>query len=128
MPDNFQPKFEALERDIERLSKEVKEHKEKGALPEKPDIEVLKSVIASRIAQQQPPPSEPQESDILPKYLQNEPAEIKLKVEELVDMAFRKGIDISIEEAKKSGPFVLDAFHDALTAKLYDELKARKII
>ena len=43
-------------------------------------------------------------------------------------MAFMDGILKAANEAKKSNPFVLDAFHDALTGKLYDEFKRRGLL
>ena len=65
---------------------------------------------------------------MLPQYLQQESPEIRLKVEKLVDLAFHKGIGASISEAKKYGPFMLDAFHDTLTTKIYEELKSRNLL
>jgi hypothetical protein len=54
--------------------------------------------------------------------------EVKLRTEQLIDITFHKGLEDAIKEAKKSGPFVLDAFHDALADKLYEEIKKRKMI
>ena len=39
-----------------------------------------------------------------------------------------KGITPVINEAASQEPFVVDAFHDALVDKLYDELKTRGIV
>lgn len=123
------PKFEhsALEKDIQRLTIEIREHKEKSGQPKIADKEIVRSVIGAQIQAQpaSPPPAQP--SLILPAYLQKESPEIQLKVEELVDLAFHKGIAASVAEAKKYGPFILDALHDSLTAKVYEELKARKL-
>ncbi len=119
----MEPKFEqpAIEKDIERISKELWEHREK--MPDKniSEREIVRSVIGERIKNVQPAPSKG--SSVLPKYLESESSEIKTKVEELVAVAFREGLDFSINEAKKFGPFILDALHDALTSKMYDELK-----
>ena len=131
MSELEQPKFEhlALEKDIQRLAVEIREHKEKIGQPEMAGEEAVRSVLGARIqAQPAPEPQNVPLSPILPQYLQQEPAEIQLKVEQLVDLAFHKGIDASISEAKKYGPFILDALHDSLTAKIYDELKARKLL
>lgn len=126
------PKFEhgALEQDIERLSQEVRERKEAGI--EKPE-QAVKEALKERIYPPPtggPPPGEPTDtaSQVLPAYLQKESPEVKLKVEELIDFTFHQGIDKGIEEARKFGPFVLDALHDALTAKLYEELKNRGLL
>lgn len=119
----MEPKFEqpAIEKDIERISKELWEHREK--MPDKniSEREIVRSVIGERIKNVQPAPSKG--GSVLPKYLESESSEIKTKVEELVAVAFREGLDFSINEAKKFGPFILDALHDALTSKMYDELK-----
>lgn len=132
-----------LEKDIERLTKEVKEHLEKRNA-EKVDQDVLKAVLGDRfykkptvVNYQQDGtkkivPEKEKEIDnadnILPAYLKKESPEIKLKVEELIDVAFHHGIDKSVEEARKFGPFILDALHDALTVKLYEELKKRNLL
>jgi len=127
----MEPKIEhfALEQDIERLSKEIQEHKATLSKPGVSDREIVKAVLGAQIQRQsekqsiaQPP------SSILPKYLESESAEVKLKVEELVDLAFHKGIGASVKEANKFGPFILDALHDSLTGRIYDELKVRKLL
>lgn len=133
---NFEHKI--LEKDIERLSKEVHEYKAEHGV-EKVDESALKAVIGSRIFQpqknvnyqgaakpQQPP--EDKSKDVLPDYLEKESSEIKLKVEELLETTFKHGIDHGIKEAKKSNAFILDSYHDALTAKMYEELKSRGLI
>ncbi len=127
----MQPNFDSmLEKDILRLSKEIKRHQEE-ALPtqEASPREIIKSAIGAQI-QSHVTDSIPQnaEPSVLPQYLQQESPEMQLKVEELVDLAFHKGIETSVKEAKKCGPFILDAFHDSLTGKIYDELKARKLL
>lgn len=128
---NLQPKFEhaTLERDIQRLSTEVREYKEKAGRPEITDKEAVRSALSARIqTQPTPPPPTSPTANILPGYLQKESPEAQLKVEELIDIAFHKGINASIREAKKYGPFILDALHDSLTGKIYDELKTRKLL
>jgi hypothetical protein len=64
----------------------------------------------------------------LPLYAQNAPAEIKLEIEYLLDLAFRKGIGAALSESAKSPYFVQDAFHDALAGRLYPELQKRGLI
>ena len=131
MEPNFQPKIEhnTLEKDIERLAKEVQELRSR--MPQTtPGRDLVKSALGARIIPQ-PAPTAPvthQSSPLLPTYLQQESPEIQLRVEELLDMVFHKGIDATINEAKKYGPFILDALHDSLTGKIYEELKTRKLI
>ena len=120
----------ALEKDMERLSKEIRERKELSTNLRTSDRDALQSVLAQRIQSQALTPEGPAatENDVLPVYLQKESPEIQLKVEELIDVTFHKGIDASISEAKKYGPYILDAFHDTLTSKLYDELRSRGLV
>ncbi len=129
MESNFDS---ALEQDIIRLSTEVKNRAEKMSPQEISHREIVKSAISAQIQAQQTaqaaPETSEQPSPMLPQYLQRESPEVRLKVEELVDFAFHKGIDASISEAKKFGPFILDAFHDTLTTKLYEELKSRNLL
>lgn len=119
----------ALERDIAGLSQEIHRRQESTPTPEISQREILKTVIGEKI-QSQPAPVAPAaaQSSVLPQYLRQESPEVQMKIEELVQMTISKGIDASIEEAKKYGPFILDALHDTLTSKIYDELKSRKLI
>lgn len=136
MAEGLQPKFEhsALDRDIARLSREVKERQESGEAehPEKAVRDILRermypSQQQGQVSQAQPQqPGEP--LSVLPVYLQKESPEVRLKVEELADMALHQGLNKAIDEARQYGPFVLDALHDTLTGKLYDELKNRGLI
>jgi len=51
------------------------------------------------------------------------------KLQELVDVAFAKGLLEAIEMARAANdPYLLDAFHDVLTDRLYDELIKRRAI
>ena len=121
----------ALEQDMIRLSNEVKLRAEKAPSMEISRREIVRSVIGSQIqAQSSRPAAEAQSepSTMLTQYLQEESPEVRLKIEELVDVAFHKGIDASIAEAKKYGPFIIDALHDTLTTKLYEELKSRNLL
>ncbi len=50
------------------------------------------------------------------------------RVNQLIQSISEVGIKKAIEQAKQSDPFLLDAFHDALVDKLYDELKSRGVV
>lgn len=135
MTEQTQPKFEhsVLEQDIKRLSVEIKERglagkgksgvmtvvKEQSS-PEMP----VGSSGRTELPTAKPIPQNP----ALPNYLQNEPSQIKLKVEKLLDLAWHSGIKRAAMEARDSGPIVLDAFHDALTDKIYNELKQKGLL
>ena len=124
-----------IEKDIQGLSKEIKEHQAESNVEVSSEVEVkdfLKARIGDSVTQvktkAQPSDSILDENNTLPDYLINESKDTKSKVEQLILLAFNKGIEKSLKEAVKSGPFILDAFHDALTSKLYDELKNRKLV
>ncbi len=132
MAENTGQSFEgALERDIKELELEIR--KREGA--EGGERQILKQSLGKRIYEggvydREDVPSGQGEavSPILPSYMKNYSDEDKLKVEKLIDLAWHKGISAAVREARKEGAFTLDAFHDALTDKLYEEFKARGII
>lgn len=123
----------ALEADIERLSREIAEKRNLPETKELSERELVKQVLHPLIKQpvSRPTtvqPAAPVEESVLPQYLNDSPAEIKLQVEKLVDSVFHQGIEKTAKQARQASAFVLDAFHDALTDKLYEELKKRKLI
>lgn len=124
-----------LEQDIERLSKEVAEKRNLPEYKELSEKELIKQTLQplikqpiTQLTQPKVQSIEPTEEAFLPNYLKDSPAEVKLRVEKLVDSVFHQGIEKTVKEAKGGDAFVLDAFHDALTDKLYEELKQRKLI
>ena len=130
-----QVNYNIIERDIERLSKEIAEKKNLPEYKEVPEKELIKQTLepiikSAAVSQPAAAVSSQSKSDnqTLPNYLNDSPLEVKLQVEKLVESVFRQGIEKAVKEASKNSAFVLDAFHDALTDKLYDELKKRKLI
>ena len=129
--DQFTSEFkhDALEADMKQLAEEVQKFRER---PEGRNIsgeELVKRSIQS-VA---PAPQAADESGMsspgpLPAYAAGAPAETKLEIEYLLDLAFHKGIAKANSEAAKSSPFVMDAFHDALAGKLYPEMEKRGLI
>lgn len=126
-----------LEADIERLSKEIAEKRNLLEHKNLSERELIKKSLEPMIREQ--PSVSGQQSDvsgqlsdvnskILPNYLKNSPPEIIFIVKELVNSLFHQGIEKVIKRAHRANPFILDAFHDALTDKLYEELKKRKLI
>lgn len=122
-------KIEALEADIKRLSQEIQKHRE---MPENRILggqELVKKSIQSMAPVPTPPaPPAQQSGGTLPDYAEEAPAESKLEIEYLVDVALHHGIDKANAQAMKSSPFIMDAFHDAMAAKLYPELQRRGIL
>ena len=123
---------EALEKDIKYLVEEVQKHRESPEGGNLNEIELLRKAVESFPAEagegnsQVPPTSS--DSGPLPDYARSASDETKLEIEHLLDMAFHEGIAKAQKEAKKSSPFILDAFHDALAGKLYPEMQKRGIL
>lgn len=126
----------ALEEDIERLSVEVQNYRDKPEMKNASEKELLKEAIRAfpkientnntsqaNVAQQQS-----STSSFLPDYAEDAPIESKLEIEYLIDCVFKDGLQKALKEANKSPFFVQDAFHDALVKKLYPELKKRGIV
>ena len=118
-----------VEQHLERISGEVKEYQQQKGI-EQADRNAVKEVLRPYVERAPAQSSAPSSgiSPVLPNYLQNDAPEVKAKVTELVNGAFQHGIEKSIAEAARYGPYILDAFHDALTSKVYDELKLRRLI
>ena len=126
---NFQ---ESLEKDLARLTAEIKEQRERMAVDDLPERDLVKQSIRSFAAAQtpaRPPVTEDTVSNpALPSYLQVSDPKVKLEVEKLVDLVFRENLEKAVREAKKQSPFIEDAFHDALVDKLLPELKKRGVL
>lgn len=113
----------ALEQEIQELAIEVRE---KVGF-EKKDARAAYGAIRESLKSK----SESYHSDsssVLPNYMVDDSPEIKLKVEKLVDGVFHVGIMKTLKIAKKEGPFFVDALHDVLSEKLYEEMKRRRLI
>lgn len=127
-----------LEADIERLSHDVNLKKNSPESKGMTEREIIKQALYPKVQnytqtqatsrQTNNGDIEKIEEEIFPDYLKKSSEEIRLKIEELVDLTFRKGIDEAAIQAGKFGPFIVDAYHDVITDKLYEELKVRKLI
>lgn len=130
---NFETNQNKIETDLHRVGQEVREQASGGVVPEVTERELVKRSLHPMV--QHPPVSTqvPQQVPIaddamLPAYLQNESPAIKERVERLVEDAFKHGVEHAAIEAQKSGPLVVDALHDALSDRFYEELKKRGIV
>ncbi len=122
-------KYEAFEKDIERISQGIEKYRELPGGESGGGQELVKKSIQSVVSAAPPPAAPaPKQSGALPDYASSAPPASKTEIEYLVSMALNQGLDKANAEAAKSSPFVMDAFHDALAAKLYPELKKRGII
>jgi len=136
---------ETVERDLSRLSAEIKSQREKPEVKELPDrevvkrsLEVIKESVEENTKREEDSPSgngkrkdagDEDRSSILPAYLEKMPEpQVQLEVEKLVDAVFHHGIKKALKESKRFPPFVQDAFHDSLVDRLLPELKKRGMI
>lgn len=139
MPEESLFEYAVLEADMKRLAEQVKAERERPAGETKTEHELVREAIRAfpnlqgnqnKIPQPAPqttPASDSSQSP-LPDYAKDAPAEVKLEIEYLCDIALRKGIAAAISESEKSPYFVQDAFHDSLAGKLYPELQKRGIV
>ena len=126
------------------LEQEIKELHEKlsleGGRPERKETserEIWRKIVREKYLPPQtspmPEPATPErpleagESAFLPHYLKDAPPDVKLKVEELIEIAWHEGnITKALEKATHEGLFFLNAFHDALADRLYEKLQEMK--
>lgn len=121
---NFEHKI--LEADIERLSKEIAEKKNRLEYKNFSEKELVKKSLEPSF-QKQPVNSQSAGSN-LQQADYHIPPEAKIRVEELVNSLFKDGIESVVKRARRASPFILDAFHDTLTDKLFEEMKKRNLI
>lgn len=135
------PSFEnALEADMRTLAAEIKRTQELKDVKNPEGLDVIKEAIRAFPQLERPPANGvpvppapnaaagPSDNSPLPAYAQSASPEVKLEIEYLIDVAFRKGIGPALAESAKSPYFVQDAFHDALAGKLYPELQKRGVV
>lgn len=61
-------------------------------------------------------------------YLDTLDEESGAEVNRLIDVAFTKGIEAAFSEVSKDEPYIMDAFHDVLVDRLYEELKKKGVV
>jgi hypothetical protein len=137
MPDQPISFEHALQTDIERLAEEIKSQREKPDMKSATEKELVKEAIRTFPQLEKKPPAAPvppppaagtNPQSPLPGYAQNAPAEVKLEIEYLLNVALQEGLGKALSEAQKSPYFVQDALHDALAGRLYPELKKRGVV
>ena len=131
--------YAALEADMRRLAEQIKNQREQLVGETRTERQIVKEAIRAfpnlQGAQNKMPPPAPVPApqddgsqSPIPDYAEDAPAEVKLEIEYLCDVALRKGISAALSESEKSPYFVQDAFHDSLAGKLYPELQKRGIV
>lgn len=137
MAEDHSFEYAALEADMRRLAEQIKNQREQMTGETRTERQIVKEAIRlfpnlqgtqNKMPTPPPPAPAPKDDDSnspLPDYAEDAPAEVKLEIEYLCDVALRKGISAALSESEKSPYFVQDAFHDSLAGKLYPELQKR---
>ena len=115
---------ETVQQEIAQLEKQIAEKRAGVEAPH--EKEVLRQIVGEKIQQHapsyQPAPTKKQDDQ----FSYNDP-QLADKVQELVNLAFTKGVDDAVRSVAQSGnPALIDAFHDVLVDQLYDTLVERK--
>jgi hypothetical protein len=117
------------EADETSLAERANSHAETAEGMEMKGEELMKKAIQSVAGEAAAPePVSGLIDDPLTDYAAREPEEVKRKIEALLQIAADSGIAKATEEARRSSPFILDAFHDALAAKVYPYLKGKGLL
>jgi hypothetical protein len=122
-----------IESDINRVGQEVRERIGGSVAPEATERALVREALHPMVRQpSETPVSQPgrntADDAMLPSYMKDMPTDVKDRVERLVEDAFKNGVEHAAIEAQKSGPFVVDALHDVLSDRFYEDLKTRKLI
>lgn len=114
-----------IENYLDEIVAEIeKRHEKTGDVSPTPEKhkEAIRSIVGEKLgkqAPQQPAVSMPIDDE---DKSYNKP-ELKPAVGELIGIIFEKDLDAAIAEVQsQNNPALLDAFHDALVDKLYDQL------
>lgn len=143
MPEDFSKSN--IEAEIAELSEKIAAKRKQleassGIVEER---ELVKSVLGEKISNTVPQTS-PVVSDlgatatkststakVVPagkSYLDYLDEESRAEVEQMVGLVFSDGLEKTLKILEMKEPFIIDAFHDVLTDKIYDELKKRGAI
>lgn len=121
-----------IEADLHKVGQEVREQTGGSVTPEVTERALVRQSLHPMVnAPAGPVPQQGQSAvndETLPPYLHDAAPDVKDRVERLVEDAFKHGVEHAAAEAQKSGPFIVDALHDALSDRFYEELKRRKLV
>ena len=120
---NLEAEIAELNREIEIKRAELEQ--EKGIVEER---EAVSEVVASHVYASDTSTQAVSPAPSSANYLDNLDADTVVLVNNLISDIPKAGIKKTIARARAEHPFVLDAFHDALVTKLYEELKERGLI
>lgn len=129
--EGYQNKIEA---EIAELTKQIEAKRnilesQKGIIEEK---DIVRQAVGERIASSLPSYT-PKTASVTKKdesgsYLDSADENTANTVNSLLEKFFSGDIELAMKQAELSDPYIVDAFHDALTDKMYDKLKAEGIV
>lgn len=123
---------------MQKLAAEIKGQRERPEMQNANERELIKEAIRSfphlekpsgtKAPVPAPAANATSSKSPLPDYAQSAPAEVKLEIEYLMEIALKQGLGKALSEASKAPYFVQDALHDALAGRLYPELQKRGVV
>lgn len=127
-----------LESEIADLSRQIEEKKrvlEASRGIEREDKALISETVAENFYPDTPPVQAPSQSTSVSTtqstptdYLTALEPETIEKINAYITLLGKDGIKKTIAQVMQDEPFIIDAFHDALVTRLYDELRERGLI
>lgn len=129
LENNLQPR-ESLETEISLLNEQIEQKRAQLERENKvvSDKELIKDVLVDQQVKVVSSNQLDDDTDDGNSYLNNLGSEVAEVVNGLVDQVFKQGLNKTLKSTKKLSALELDAFHDTLTDRFYDELSARGFI
>ncbi|HBM46131.1 MAG: hypothetical protein UT05_C0003G0096 [Parcubacteria group bacterium GW2011_GWF2_38_76] len=129
--EGYQNKIEA---EIAELTKQIENKRhilesEKGFVEEK---EIIRQAVGEKMSETSPSyvpsTSGTKTNDTVGSYLDSADENTTNVVNSLLEKVFSTSMESAMKDAMLNEPYVIDMFHDALTDKLYEKLKAEGIV
>lgn len=122
-----------IEAEIAELTKQIEAKRsilesERGIVEEK---DAVRQVVGEKISEAVPsfvPKAVSTKDDDNKSYLDSADEDTTNIINGLLEKVFSEGIATAIKYAEMNDPYIIDAFHDALTDKMYEKLKAEGIV
>jgi hypothetical protein len=122
-----------IEAEIAELTKQIEIKRrvlesEKGIIEEK---DVVRQAVGEKISEEIvsfQPQKKTTKSDDGKSYLDSVDEDTAHIINGLLEKFFSEGPRVAIKYAEMNDPYIIDAFHDALTDKMYEKLKAEGIV
>ncbi len=125
---------EVVEQEIAELSEAIRTRraileKEKGLMEEGGEKELVKEAVGEKIKAIKPEFTPKKSQGGAPvHYLDRLDDETNKKINHLAEEVFSSGLKKTLKNLQYEEPFMVDALHDLLVDKYYEELKARGFV